>query len=221
MSNLITVEFHGDTLFAVEVDGVPHVAVTPICQALGISADRQRDRIQRDPILSEGATMAGVPSSGGAQDTLCLRLDLVHGWLFTIEEGRVRAAVRERVLDYKRHCYAALFAHFYGQRRAGQGAKPLSPTRALDMVAEARRSFGPAAARRLWVELGLPVAWWRPRASPTCSPRRPREQPRLGRGRRPGAASRGERRHGERETTIRRKQRGASTMGSGVYRSTR
>lgn len=28
-----------------------------------------------------------MPSAGGAQETTCLRLDLVNGWLFTIDEG--------------------------------------------------------------------------------------------------------------------------------------
>lgn len=110
MGQIVTVEFHGDTLFAMQQQDGVFIAVTPICETLGLHANRQRDRIQRDPILSEGGTMMVLPSPGGVQETLCLRLDLVNGWLFTIDESRVKdEATRQKVLSYKRECYRVLF----------------------------------------------------------------------------------------------------------------
>ena len=70
-------------------DGV-FVALKPICDSMGLPWNRQRRRIQRDPILSEGGTMVVLPSPGGAQETLCLKLELINGWLFTIDESRVK-----------------------------------------------------------------------------------------------------------------------------------
>ncbi len=35
-SALVPVEFHGATIFALTLDGVPHVALRPICDAVGI-----------------------------------------------------------------------------------------------------------------------------------------------------------------------------------------
>jgi len=110
-----------------------------------------------------------LPSAGGAQETFCLRLDLVHGWLFTIDESRVKdGETRQRVLAYKRECYAVLFRHFYGAAQAGGrlsgeealGAKegeqePIQTRRGL--VTQARHTFGSPAARELWFKLGLPV----------------------------------------------------------------
>lgn len=164
MSNITTVEFQGDTLFAVEREGVPFVAIGPICDALGINTRRQRDRIKDDPILSEGCTVAVLPSPGGHQETFCLRLDLVNGWLFTIDESRVREEARPRVLYYKRQCYAVLFQHFYGMRGPGTRS-PLAPLAPADetafvkrtLVNECRMTFGGQAARELWRSLGLPI----------------------------------------------------------------
>ena len=164
MSNIVTVDFQGDTLFAFEQGGTPFIAIGPICDALGINTRRQRERIKDDPILSEGCTVAVLPSAGGPQDTFCLRLDLVHGWLFTIDESRVNEAARPRVVYYKRQCYAALFQHFYGSRSPGNRSAltPLAPADETafvkrSLVNEARMTFGPAAARELWRELGLPI----------------------------------------------------------------
>lgn len=168
MGTITTVNFRNDTLFASEQDDGVWVAVTPICDSLGIAPQKQRERIARDPILSEGATMMVFPSPGGAQETLCIRLDLVNGWLFTIDESRVRGEeTRQRVLAYKRECYAVLHRHFYGrtsdQRAAGlsdmtgepRTDEPMNIRRQL--VAEARQTHSVQAARELWFKLGLPT----------------------------------------------------------------
>ncbi len=162
MDKIITVDFHGDTLFAVRHEGGLYVATTPICEAIGLNAERQRDRIKRDPILSEGSTMVVVPSAGGPQETFCLRLDLVSGWLFTLDESRIKdEAVKARVLAYKRECYRVLHEHFYGRQRAPEPV--LSPIRGeslnlrRQLVAEARQTFGNQSARELWFNLDLPT----------------------------------------------------------------
>lgn len=112
---IITIDFHGDTLLAFErKDQGFFVAVAPICRTLGIDPKRQRDRIQRDPILREGGAMMALPSGRGDQETLCLRIDLVNGWLLTIEVGRVRQDKRPLVIAYQRECHRVLFEHFYG-----------------------------------------------------------------------------------------------------------
>ena len=161
MGQLTTIDFHGDTLFAVEREEGVFIAVTPICQVLGLDAKKQRERIQRDPILSEGGATMALPSAGGAQDTFCLRMDLINGWLFTIDESRVREEARERVLDYKRECYRVLFRHFYGSRAgAAIGGDPGSEESVSirrTLVTETRQLFGHKAAKELWFKLGLPV----------------------------------------------------------------
>lgn len=99
-----------------------------------------------------------IPSLGGPQETTCLRLELVNGWLFTIDESRAKdEETRQRVLTYKRECYAALFHHFYG-RNVGTSELPQeSEAPKVRMVTEARHTFGIPAAAQLWLELGLPV----------------------------------------------------------------
>ncbi|GGF56597.1 hypothetical protein GCM10007301_15340 [Azorhizobium oxalatiphilum] len=168
---LTHVEFHGDTLFAVEKDGEMFIAIKPICERLGIDWSKQLQRIKRDALLSEGMAIMAIPSPGGSQETTCLRLDLVHGWLFTIDESRVKdEETRQRVLVYKRECYAVLFQHFHGENRRASSAGaddaselasddigPLSDLSArCRMVEITERLSGKPAARALWRHLGLP-----------------------------------------------------------------
>lgn len=156
MTRIVTVPFHGDTLFALErPDGV-FVAVKPICQNLGLDWRSQHRRISGDTILSEGMVITAIPSPGGIQEAVCLRLDLVNGWLFGVDDRRLADEVRERVMQYKRECFAVLFRHFHP---AGQSALTIVETEAirLRLVTEARHTFGCKAAAHLWFRLGLPT----------------------------------------------------------------
>ena len=162
---IVTVEFRQDKLFAIDRDDGIFVAISPICDSLGVASQKQRERIQRDPILREGATMMVFPSPGGSQDTFCLKLEMVNGWLFGIDESRVKdEETRQRVLAYKRECYAVLFKHFYGRATEDRKAalaievneeEPTQTKRSL--VTESRQTFGTQAARELWFKLGLPT----------------------------------------------------------------
>ena len=120
--------------------------------------------IKRDRILSEGMTMMGIPSLGGIQETTCLKLEFVNGWLFTIDENRVKDEnVRERVLTYKRDCYQALYNHFHKKHSHSQEIEiphitTSNPTQtSLRLVSESRLTWGQQAAREIWVSEGLPL----------------------------------------------------------------
>jgi hypothetical protein len=166
MGKIVTVDFRNDTLFAVERDDGFFVAVTPICETLGLDAKKQRERIQRDAILSEGGAIMALPSTGGMQETFCLRLDLVHGWLFTIDESRVKdEETRQRVLAYKRECYSVLFRHFHGRTQTevlvGRSAFPEWPMDEMrtkrGIVDMYRMTYGAAASQWVAPRLGFPV----------------------------------------------------------------
>lgn len=157
MNEIMTVEFHDDTLFALRDEAGTLVAVKPISDRLGLAWHGQFERLKRDPILAEGIRVIRTPSPGGPQETVCLRLDLIHGWLFTIDHDRVKPELRERVLLYKRECYRVLAEHFSGSGSAvPAAAQPASDIdRKLAMVAEARLVFGKEVAQRMWINLGL------------------------------------------------------------------
>ncbi|RDD60495.1 phage antirepressor N-terminal domain-containing protein [Ferruginivarius sediminum] len=161
------VEFHGDRVWAVREGGEVLVAIKPICESLGLDWKSQYRRLSQDVILNEGMVVMTIPSPGGHQKTLCLPLGLLNGWLFGVDDRRIKDPdTRERVLLYKRECYQVLFQHFQGGRTAAAEAEEADPVPAgpeaweltdinatrveLDIVNTARRISGRTAARRLW-----------------------------------------------------------------------
>lgn len=166
---LVRVDFHGDALWAACEGEEVFVAVRPICNAIAMDWSSQVKRIKRDPILSEGVVMMTTPSKGGFQESLCLPLRLLNGWLFGIDARRIRKPdVREKVIAYQRECYAVLHAHFHGAETeplpppAPEAADPVSAFDRADMrmlislVSECRSTWGRPAAQRLWRKLPLP-----------------------------------------------------------------
>ncbi|TDR36527.1 phage antirepressor N-terminal domain-containing protein [Aquamicrobium defluvii] len=167
MGQIVTVNFRGDQLYGFESDDGVFVALKPIVESIGMNWSGQEQRVKRDPILSEGICVMHTPfGPGGGQDCLCLKMDLVNGWLFTIDSARIKdQAVREKVILYQRECYGVLFKHFY------KGAKPVqeplviedheetaSPDNAkVRLVTECRQTFGSKASGQLWFQLGLPT----------------------------------------------------------------
>lgn len=120
MSETVSIDFYGNSIVAVLKDGVPYVAMKPICENIGLQWEPQRKRIQRTPALAEGASMMEVPSEGGLQQTVCLPLDMLNGWLFGIDVNRVKPELKDKLIRYQKECYGVLFKHFF--KKQGQSA---------------------------------------------------------------------------------------------------
>jgi hypothetical protein len=157
MNRIMTVEFRGAELIGFQLGGIIFVAVRPIVEGMGLSWSGQYERIKRSPILNEGVRMIRTPfGPGGPQEMVCLSLQLIHGWLFTIEASRVREELRDRVFSFQRECYEVLFRHFSGESEKLEQQRHESESLRVRMVSEARQTFGARAAAQLWKELELP-----------------------------------------------------------------
>lgn len=113
------VDFYGDDITAalVEENGrrVIYVPLRPVCNQLGIDWSSQRQRINRDPVLSKmtkGVVVSTTPSvegrGGGPQEMFCIPLDYLNGWLFGINANRVKPEIRDRLIRYQTECYRVL-----------------------------------------------------------------------------------------------------------------
>lgn len=150
------VTFYDDELTAilVEVGGRSqvYVPVRPICDFLGVAFSGQRERIDRDPVLSEVAQFVRVTrtkSQRGNPNMLCLPLDYLNGWLFGISAQRVKEDVRERLIRYQRECYQVLADALLGRPQPAD----LSPTAAtLIQIREMGLAIAHLAEQQLALE---------------------------------------------------------------------
>lgn len=113
---------NGVEIYAViDEKGQTLVPIKPICQAIGIDFEGQRQRIQRDRRLSSVAfKIKATGTDGKLYDMLCLPLQYTYGWLFSIESSMVAPNAREQVEKYQDECYDVLYRHFFNraQRQA-------------------------------------------------------------------------------------------------------
>lgn len=158
------VPFMGTELMAARnVDGQIWAGVRWMCDGIGLSKgqrDRQLLNIQSDKVLSQGASNLRLPTNGGMQEVLCLKLDFVPLWLAKISitptMERETPELAETLEQYQLHAKDVLAAAFL-PTIYGKEDKPTVQQRALtpDDYLRAASIVANCANGRLPYVLGL------------------------------------------------------------------
>lgn len=91
------------------------VPVKPICDAIGVAYQTQHLKLQDHEILAPTITLrVMVAADGKKREMVCLPLEFVYGWIFTINTKNVSESAHDKVLRYQLECYKALYHHFTG-----------------------------------------------------------------------------------------------------------
>lgn len=108
-----TIAVINDSKILVIENGQKLVPVKPICEALGVQYPSQKEKIEKDEILSSVVRLSRTTGADGKQyEMFCLPLKFIFGWLFTINPANVKEEAREAVIEYKLSCYNALYQSF-------------------------------------------------------------------------------------------------------------
>lgn len=104
------IDFQGTTLSAVrDRDGIIWVPLRRLCEAIGLNYAGQYTKAKEDRVLSRHIAMIEIPDSyERLQETVCLDLAFVRGWLFGINANKVKADVREVLERYQEHVYEVI-----------------------------------------------------------------------------------------------------------------
>lgn len=97
--------------------GEVFVAVKTICDAIGLDYERAKRNIKEHPVLSAGMSVQTYQVGGQGREMVCLNLDYIHGWLFSISANHVRKEIRPNLLTYQRECYKVLKDHYFGEKK--------------------------------------------------------------------------------------------------------
>lgn len=111
-------KINGVDIITVDRDGEVFVPIKPVCDAIGIDVDAQRNKLNADEFFnSVTAIITATGADGKRYEMYCIRLRDVYGWLATINPGKVAPEAREAVARYRRECYDVLYEHFTGSMR--------------------------------------------------------------------------------------------------------
>ena len=112
MSGLMTVPFHGASLYLVERDGQPYVPMKPVVEGIGLDWGGQHKRMASNADRW-GVVLMEIPSASGPQMTACLPLRKLAGWMATVQASRIKSErVREKVVEYQNECDDTLWRYW-------------------------------------------------------------------------------------------------------------
>ncbi len=137
MSDLVHVQFCGDDLRAVRDGDDVWVVVRPVCEALRLATDAQRNKLKTKPWATTSMNDV-VAEDGRIRELFCIHIDSLPMWLATIEPSRVGAEVRPKLEAYQTRCAQVLRDYFFGRPSArGLEARISSVESAVATIAEA------------------------------------------------------------------------------------
>jgi len=104
--------FNGEKLLFLSVDGVYWIALKPILSALKMDADRSLKTLKKDPILGSARSIQAVQVSKKGifqgRNMVCLPEKYIYGWIFSLRSDSAE------LIEYKKTCYELLYDHFHG-----------------------------------------------------------------------------------------------------------
>lgn len=110
-TSLVHVPFYGTILFLVNVNGEPYTPMKPIVEGMGLAWNGQFEKLNRNQ-ERWGIRVTRIPSESGEQETLCMPLRKLPGWLMTIHPTRVKPEIREKILRYQNECDDVLWEYW-------------------------------------------------------------------------------------------------------------
>lgn len=147
-----------DLMAAKDESGTIWAGVRWMCDGMGLSKgqrDRQITNINADSVISKGAANLRLPTAGGKQSVLCLKLDFVPLWLAKINITPAMQAetpeLAERLEAYQLKAKDVLAAAFLPKKARGGEAKPMTDYQ--QMMAETRRRNAQIQEARIYTEL--------------------------------------------------------------------
>ncbi|EBU0280392.1 phage antirepressor Ant [Salmonella enterica subsp. enterica serovar Bareilly] len=106
--NTSYVPFNGQQIITAMAAGVVYVAMKPIVENLGMSWGTQQQKLMKQLDKFNCIHMNMVAADGKLRKLLCLPLKKLNGWLFSINPEKVRADIRDKLIQYQEECFTVL-----------------------------------------------------------------------------------------------------------------
>lgn len=119
--NTSYVPFNGQQIITAMAAGVAYVAMKPIVENLGMSWSTQQTKLMKQISEFNCVHMNMIAADGKLRKLLCLPLKKLNGWLFSINPEKVRADIRDKLIQYQEECFTVL--HDYWTKGKAENAR--------------------------------------------------------------------------------------------------
>ena len=116
-TELVRVEFRGDTLEAVQKDGEVWVSIKRCCEVLGVDVEGQRKKLKKQAWATTDM-MSVVAEDGKGRELAMIALKSLPQWLVTIYASKVKPELRAKLALFQKEAADVLAAHFLGRKVA-------------------------------------------------------------------------------------------------------
>lgn len=140
---------------AAQINGSAFVAFRPLCDSLGVDPDTQAKKL-RGRSWATTVLSTVVAADGRAREMLMVDRRTLTMWLATLDERRVSAAARPRVIAYQAEAADALDAYFNKRVSTAPAVNQFDVLRAaIDQIEAAQREAEEAKAIAVKTEARL------------------------------------------------------------------
>jgi len=146
------IQFYDDELTGAQVaDGTVYIPLRPICDYLQLNWSGQRQRTLRDAALAETVQTVEITTNQGLRPMFCLPLEMLPGWLFGLNENKVRPDLQAKVKRYRRECFTVLWRAF-GPQRASPLGDTIEPRTGAELALEIAEAVAALARQQVDLE---------------------------------------------------------------------
>lgn len=110
--NTSYVPFNGQQIITAVAAGVTYVAMRQIVENIGIDWTGQSVKLRKMKDKFNCRDISMVAADGKLRKLLCLPLKKLNGWLFSINPEKVRADIRDKLIQYQEECFTVLYDYW-------------------------------------------------------------------------------------------------------------
>ncbi|AKF88093.2 phage antirepressor N-terminal domain-containing protein [Salmonella enterica] len=119
--NTSYVPFNGQQILTAVAAGVTYVAMRQIVENIGIDWTGQSVKLRKMKDKFNCRDISMVAADGKLRNLLCIPLKKLNGWLFSINPEKVRADIRDKLIQYQEECFTVL--HDYWTKGKAENAR--------------------------------------------------------------------------------------------------
>ncbi|HAX9153643.1 TPA: phage antirepressor Ant [Escherichia coli] len=124
--NTSYVPFNGQQILTAVAAGVTYVAMRQIVENIGIDWTGQSVKLRKMKDKFNCRDISMVAADGKLRKLLCIPMKKLNGWLFSINPEKVRADIRDKLIQYQEECFTVLHdywtkGHVVNPRKAKKG----------------------------------------------------------------------------------------------------